>query len=194
MANSKFTLVIALSFIGLSGCMKINECEHHHDGDRDLIDQPVVFEFEYINHAWGYRHHGFFIEGDGQIRGYGQPKEWRKIDSSGYIRESDLLFNLDQADTVYGRAGEDDLLYHFGLIDDARYGKIKELDLNMADAGVASIYAYYRHEISGRLERVFLACSGDLNRENTSSAARMIVFWLKEEGRDIDRFHWYGGD
>ena len=186
----KSLAIIALLMAATTACERYYDCDECHGHLTGKIDQPILFEFEYINQAWGYRHHGFLIDGSGNIRGYSQPEEWKMTDSSGYITEEDLEFNLDQTDTLYGTVPRKDLLYHYGLIPDARDGKIRDLGTYMADAGVGTLYAYYPRRISRRIERVFLASSGDVNFENTSSAARMIVTWLKETGKDIDRFHW----
>ncbi|MFO7615728.1 MAG: hypothetical protein R6V75_00580 [Bacteroidales bacterium] len=186
----KSLAIIAILLSATTGCERYYECDDCDQHSIGKIDQPVLFEFEYINYAWGYRHHGILIDADGNIWGYSQPEEWKIPDSSGFITEEELEFNLEQTDTVYGKVRSTDLVYHYDLIPDARGGNIRDLGTYMADAGVGTLYAYYPRRISRRIERVFLASSGDVNFENTSSAARMIVTWLKETGKDIDRFHW----
>ena len=188
--------LLPLIAAGLGGCLNFPGCDNHH-GDRDdenRIMEPVVFEYEYINHAWGYRHHGFYIENDGHIRGYNMPKEWKETDSTGTISASDVKFNISQCDSLYGKVDKEDLLYHFGLLEDAGNGKIRELPITMADAGVGTLYGYYLDPHNNMMQRVFLACNGDVNKENITSAARMITTWLIEVGQSTDRFFWFKGD
>ncbi len=40
-------------------------CEEKYEAP---ADQPVFFEYRYVNHAWGYSEHGYIIDSDGDVR------------------------------------------------------------------------------------------------------------------------------
>ena len=55
-------LLILLAGIFLSGCEK-EEC-----GCENI--PPVLFEYHYINYAWGFQENGWLIDGDGNVQRY----------------------------------------------------------------------------------------------------------------------------
>jgi len=155
-------------------------------------DQPVLFQYEHINYAWGYQHHGFMISPDGNIHGFSQPAEWKEYDSTGMISSADLEFNLNQCDTVFGTVDSDSLKKFFNQIEEIRTGEIKDTEIYMADAGTGVLSAWYWSSTDNLYERVFLISHGDMNLENTNGKVDKLVEWLKKTGQKTDRFYWYG--
>jgi len=156
------------------------------------MDQPVLFQYEYINYAWGYRHHGFMISPDGTIHGFRQPTGWREFDSIGLISKSDLEYNLNQCDTVFGVVDKDLLTRYFNQVDEIRTGSIKDLGMHMADAGTGVFSAWFWISSEQKFERVFLISNGDVNQVNDHSKTNGLVQWLKKTGQRTDRFYWFG--
>ncbi|MFH0762105.1 MAG: hypothetical protein V2A67_11440 [Bacteroidota bacterium] len=155
-------------------------------------DQPVLFQYEYINYAWGYRHHGFMISPDGVIHGFRQPAEWKEYDSTGLISSANLEYNLNRCDTVFGTVDTDTLNAFFNQIEEIRNGEIKDIGVYMADAGTGVFLAWYWNSDESMYERVFLISNGDTNLENTNAKVDDLVEWLKRTGQKTDRFYWFG--
>ncbi len=157
-------------------------------------DQPVLFQYEYINFAWGYRHHGFMITADGNIHGFRQPAGWKECDSTGLISSADLEFNLNQCDTLFGAVDTDSLVGFFNQVEEIRTGEIQDIELNIADAGTGVFSAWYWNSEAEMYEKVFLISNGDANMRNTNSKVLPLVEWLKKTGQKTDRFYWYGSE
>jgi hypothetical protein len=181
--------VLLLAAFCLTGCLKENcGC------DPDPADlPPVVFQYEYVNYAWGYRHHGFLIDEKGYVNGFRQPGKWNFIDSTGMMSNSEMEFNLAQCDSVFGKVDTDELEEYYLKIKDIRYSKIDNYGWDMADAGVGTFSAWLLDETSGRYEQVFLVSNGDVNRVNTHPDVDGMVDWLRKIGETTDRFYWYDG-
>ena len=152
-----------------------------------------MFQYEYYNYAWGFRHSGFLIDQDGRLNGFKQPKKWIAMDSSGMMTEADLEFNLSQCDTVCGRIDTKLINENFEKIADIRYGGIVDNGLVMADAGTGVLSAWYWNEKARKYENVFLISNGDIYKINTHSGVKEIVEWLKGVGKNTGRFYWFGG-
>lgn len=146
------------------------------------LEQPVYFEYEYINFAWGYQHNGWIIDRDGNVRAWDQQEDWRKPDSTGYIGAADLEFNISLTDSVIAVVDSADLMDHVELISGAKNGYITEPRNTACDAGSSTVYAYYYDEDADGYLKVFLGSSGDFSSANTSDEARKLVAWLKKFG------------
>ena len=208
--NKSFVFSILLvSTIGLTGCMKRDYgwdrdrgCDHDRDRSHGRDDNrdtrnsqvaPVLFQYEYYNYAWGFRHSGFLIDRDGQINGFSQPEKWIKPDSLGFLAKEDLQFNLESCDTISGKVNLDELNLYYSRIKDIRTGEIVDNGLVMADAGTGVFSAWYWNEKAGKYENVFLISNGDLSKVNTHPEVKELVAWLRWVGAKSGRFYWFGG-
>jgi hypothetical protein len=192
MKRSFFFPVILLTALGLSGCMK-KDCGCDPDSELTEILPPVVFQYEYYNYAWGFRHQGFLIDHNGHVKGFQQPKKWISMDSSGMISKADLEFNLAQCDTVCGKVEFNVLEDYYLKIKDIRYGKIADNGMVMADAGTGVLSAWYWNEKAWKYENVFLISNSDVYRINTHHDVKEMVDWLRKIGEKTPWFYWYGG-
>lgn len=184
--------ILLITALGFSGCMK-RDCGCDTDPKLTILP-PVVFQYEYYNYAWGFRHSGFLIDKDGQIKGFSQPEKWITPDSSGFIGKDDLKFNLAQCDTICGKADMDELELYYSKIKDIRNGEIVDNGLIMADAGTGVFSAWYWNEKAGKYENVFLISNGDISKVNIHPEVRELVAWLRWLGVKTNRFYWYGGN
>ncbi len=145
------------------------------------LDQVAFFEYEYINHAWGYQHGGWIIDNSGEVLGYSLPNEWTFPDSTGYISEADLEKNLSQSDTIYNyQIGTSELDRKIRLISGAAKGRLSEKMNVMADAGGWSYYCYIWDDSKNKYQRILLDLKGDFEQFNMSAEALSLVIWLRE--------------
>lgn len=155
------------------------------------LTQPVLFQYEYVNHAWGYNHFGWMIDNEGKVRGFNLPKTWNRTDDMNYISKEDLIENLNQTDTLYSSVENSKLLNHFENRFDMMGAKMDTSDVFMADAGVGGLYAYVWDTSVEKYKMILLATRGDISVTNTNSKAKSAVKWLKSVGEETDRFSWF---
>lgn len=155
------------------------------------LSQPVLFEYEYINYAWGYRHFGWMIDSEGKVRGYSLPEKWNGTDESMLISKVDLMENLAQTDESYTSVDNSDLLKHFNDRFDIQGARMDTSDVYMADAGIGALFVYVWDTSLNKYKKVLLASKGDLSVSNTSSKAKSAVSWLVKVGKQTDNFFWF---
>jgi len=143
-------------------------------------DQPVVFEYRYINHAWGYQERGWFMDGAGAVHYYDSPVEYVSPDSTGLITRAGLIHNLTLADSVIASVDPEELAEFSSLIPAAAEGMVAEAEHAAYDAGTSVLSCYLYDPEVDAYRYVFLAMSGDFSQVNTSKAAEEIVDWLLE--------------
>lgn len=193
--SNLFSILLLLT-LGFAGCMKMDGYGDY-DQDRDPKKNhiaPVIFQYEYYNYAWGFRHSGFLIDKDGRIKGFNQPENWITPDSSGFMAKEDLKYNLAKCDTISGRVDLDELYQYASKIKGIRNGKIVDHGSVMADAGTGVFSAWYWNDKVGKFENVFLISNGDMYKVNRHEDVSELVAWLKWIGEKTDRFWWYGGE
>lgn len=181
--------MIIAAALAMTGCMQKNcDCE-----PKFTHQPPVLFQYEYVNYAWGFRHHGFLIDPDGQLRGFRQPAKWISADSTGMLTRADLEYNLSQCDTVCGKVEKGELDRQFRKIEEIRHGYLTDPEMVMADAGTGVFSAWYWNEKIEMYEQVFLVSNGDVYRVNTHPDVKALIEWLKQAGEKTGRFYWFGG-
>lgn len=186
---NKPTFFSVLLVLVLGGCTD-KYCNFDPEADRN---PPVLFQYEYYNYAWGFRHHGFMIDERGYINGFQQPTRWIAPDSTGMLTREDLEHNLDRCDTICGKVDRETLYHYFDKIEDVRFGKVEDTGNYMADAGIGILSAWYWNKQEQKYESVFLASNGDMNQTNINASVNEIVEWLKDAGKKTERFYWFGG-
>ncbi|RLB64532.1 MAG: hypothetical protein DRH08_09430 [Deltaproteobacteria bacterium] len=161
----------------------LSACEKDLNQEYDAPDdQAVLFEYHYINHAWGYADHGWLIDAEGKMRSFEFPENFRLPDSTGNISQEDLFHNLSQCDSIIVSVEEKDLDYYTGLIAGAAEGEIGSPENIAADAGSAVLGCYLYDESKDMYQYVFLAVSGDWQQSNDAPEAGILVAWLKSIG------------
>jgi len=190
MKKSIFFSILLIAALGFTSCVKIDcGCD-----PKPNHKQPVLFQYEYYNYAWGFRHSGFLIDEYGNVNGFKQPSRWITADSTGMMTKADLEYNLDQCDTICGKVNKEVLENNFRKIEDIRYGKIDDYGMVMADAGTGVFSAWYWNERVRKYENVFLISNGDISKVNTHRSVKEIVEWLRTIGEKTNRFWWYPGN
>lgn len=167
------SVIFLITAIALAGC----------EGEDDLPpDQPVLFEYLYVNYAWGYSEHGWLMDGEGDVHRFDFPEDYRSPDSTGYISGEDLAYNLSLCESIINSVESTDLKYYTALMEGAASGEILEPENVAADAGSSVLSCYFYDSSSDMYQYVFLASSGDWVQINDSWEAKTLVKWLKEIG------------
>ncbi|MDD4644357.1 MAG: hypothetical protein PHY99_00035 [Bacteroidales bacterium] len=184
MKRSIFYTILLITVIGLASCKK-QDCGCH-----EAEKHPVLFQYEYFNYAWGYKHLGFLIEGNGKVRGFNNPKNWKMPDSTGMMSRSDLEYNLAQCDTLYLTVKEEDMDKYYADIESLRDGEIIDTGIYMADAGTGTFSAWYWNEKAEKYQFVFLKSYGDQNKVNSHASVDLVADWLCDIGKNIWDYFW----
>jgi hypothetical protein len=142
--------------------------------DDDIV---VFFQFEYVNHAWGFQHNGFIIDQQGNVYDYEKPDDWVWPENNE-ISTSAFESNLSKAEGRLAQLDGSDIKEMTKLAKQARYGDLTEQKSVMADAG-AEVYAIYTATVGDNiLTRHLLQQRGDVYQKNKTSASDEITEWL----------------
>ena len=160
-----------LCLLLLAGCEKTSN-------DLYDIDQLVLFQVDYINHAWGFQHSGFFVDSTGIVKSYDLPASWNYPDPDGLIAESELHDNLDKAIKDECSVDKVEIFRYLNMLDKAQSGTITDPVNVAADAGVTSYLGYIYDPARNRYKQILLRQNGDFEVTNTSKEASKIYEWL----------------
>ena len=144
------------------------------------MDQPVVFEYRYLNNAWGVADHGWLIDSEGRQMGFDFPEDYRWPDSTGHLSLEDLTHNLGQTDTLLQVISRKKFDKYVRLIRGAADGSLSERRVVGADMGSATLSCYAYDPKTETYQYVLLAAKGSLEQFNQSPEAEKLVDWLKD--------------
>src|SRR6185503_10228978 len=106
------------------------------------VNEPVYFQFEAKNYAWGLYHTGWFIDKQGKFDYYNLPVNWNEPDSLGFISKEELISNLEQADSVIYQISVNDLQNQISLISEVDDNSFSEIEHVGADIGRLDLYCF----------------------------------------------------
>ena len=170
----RFAIGLVLLWIIGTGCEK-----EYYDAP---VNQPVFFEYRYINNAWGVADNGWLIDSEGRQRGFNFPEDYRWPDSTGHLTLEDLEYNLGQTDTLLHSFSRKDFEKHTRLIRGAAEGTLNEFRVRCADMGSAMFSCYAFDSETKTYEYVLLAATGNWEQYNQSEEAEKLVGWMKDLG------------
>jgi len=147
----------------------------------------VLFQFEYVNYAWGYQHHGWLIDSSGDLHCYNLPDNWTFPDSTGAISAENMERNLQNTDSICYQINPEVLKAKFSLLPLAAKGSISDPVTEMYDAGSAVYVGYILNRSTNRYERILLQQLGDTRIENRSQQAHELYEWLQSVNQKISR-------
>ncbi len=152
------------------------------------VKQPVLFQVEYVNYAWGYSHSGIIIDSAGNVRHFNLPETWHSPDSTGYLSEHDMNQNLAQAGEPLIMVGKDTLMHYFRKLDGAASGKLSDPYSRMFDAGETVYSGFFYSPLERKYRMILVKRQGDWCVDNYSREADEIYRWLTSVfGQAMDR-------
>lgn len=174
-----------ISLLAILLSVVMSSCEGIFGSDEEIPDQVVLFQYAYINHAWGYQHQGWLIDSSGEVHCFEQPEAWHFPDSTGTLGNEEMMLNLSMADSSCFVVSMDDLELYGGKIATASKGELTDPENVMADAGISGYYVWVYNASTETYHRILLKEKGDWETENQSAAAGAIVEWMEEVRQDI---------
>ncbi len=168
--------------------MFFSNCDEESNNNQyDMANQKILFQYEYVNYAWGYQHQGWIIDSAGDVHCYKSPKNWQQFDSIGLIDASLLESNLLQTDSVCFTVEKTELAQMISLIEEASRGEKLEPQQKRFDSGVQVYTAYMLNTVTNKYESVLLKQTGDYLIENKSQAAEELYNWLYSLRNEIKK-------
>lgn len=169
----KYFILPAILLALLNGCIELTAESTDGAG-------PLIFQSEYVNHAWGYAHNGWMMDGSGTVKRFRKTAPWVFPDSAGYVSEADMMKNLAACDSVLEYITPGELSKYTAKALNCSDGPMTAPKNTMADAG-ENIYAFYRFENDKkRYKRVILSMVGDYSQENLAPDSKEVVDWMSK--------------
>jgi hypothetical protein len=169
-------LLISLLSLSFAGCKK-----NYVISDK----QRILFQFEYINYAWGYHHNGFIIDNDGNILTYNNPEEWNFADKDMSLTESQVSENIRKCISTGDKISADDLKKYTGYIKNIASTKLSALKNAGADAGSLEYICYQYSESTGMYKGYLIKMEGDFTCENLNFYSKKVATWMKDINNNI---------
>lgn len=142
-------------------------------------DQTVLFQYEYINYAWGVHHHGFFIDGEGNILIYNNPGEWHFPGAELSISDIRLEENLSKCITSGMKITQEDLDKYSKYIEYIASSKVTAIKNTGADRGSTRFICYQHDEGSESYKGHIIKMEGDFSCENLNFYSKRVTSWMR---------------
>jgi hypothetical protein len=159
-----------LLFVIMTGCKK-----NIVISDR----QSILFEYEYINYAWNYKHHGFLIDNEGNVLTYNNPESWNFPDRELRISESQVAENLSMCNHSGIRVPKSELQKYANHIKNIASSRVSAPKNEADDSGSAEYICYQYSENSGIYKGTIIKMEGDFTCENLNFYSRKVAEWMK---------------
>ena len=164
-------LTVLLATMLMAGCKKnyaVNEKQH------------ILFQYEYVNYAWGYNHEGFFIDDEGNIMTYKNPEGWIFHDQNYNLTENQLDENISKCTKSEITISKEELVRLSSHIRNIASSKVTAIKSAGADAGTSVFICYEFNEESSLYKGFLIKMEGDFSCENLNFYSKKVSLWLKD--------------
>jgi hypothetical protein len=175
-----FLTCIAFSTITLESCRKGN-------GLSD--DQKILFQYSYVNYAWGLNNQGFLIDNEGNLLVYNQPEKWNFPDKNSTLSQAQVAENLTYC-TATGRKVTDAELQKFAsYITNLAASKVTNKKAVAADMGTFNYYCFSYSPGSSSYRQITIKTQGDFECENLNFYSKKVVEWMNQMLQGLSIMH-----
>jgi hypothetical protein len=171
-------LLILLLAIMVTGCR-----ERYILSDK----QVILFQMEYINYAWGYQHHGYFIDNEGNVLTYNNPEEWNFPGENFILTQDKLFANLSKCtkyERIIPRLELEKTSKHIANIAASKVTAEKNVG---ADMGSLTYNCFQFDESSLTYKGYLIKKEGDYTCENLNLFSKKVASWIKEAGDNLSK-------
>jgi hypothetical protein len=175
-SSLKKILFIVSLILFLSGCKK-----NYTISDK----QTILFQFEYINYAWGYQHNGFIIDNEGNVMTYRNPEDWNFPENDFTLSESQVVENINKCLQTGKIISKEELQKYTNYIKNIASSKITALKNVAADAGSSEFICYQFSESTGTYKGYLIKKEGDFTCENLNFYSKKVAAWMRDIGNSI---------
>jgi hypothetical protein len=160
--------ILILSFEGCKKSYVISE------------NQQILFQYEYVNYAWGYQHNGFIIDNQGRVLTYLNPENWNFREKEKNLTAAQIADNIGKCKDSGIRIERVELLKYSSYIKNIASSQVTALKNVAADAGTAEYTCFQFSESSKDYKSYLIKMEGDFTCENLNFYSKKITLWLKE--------------
>src|SRR5687767_4507749 len=146
-----------------------------------IEEHPVFFQYQYINHAWGFVHNGILVDSLGKFHYFSMPENWTFPDNDGIISKEALLNNLVTADSIDHTISPYNLHRSVNLINEVDNDSFSKAECHAFDGGGFTVSCFQWNEINGQYKEILLNLSGNCNQRNLDPDAFILTKLLIEE-------------
>ncbi|MCE5345887.1 MAG: hypothetical protein LLG13_06295 [Bacteroidales bacterium] len=147
--------------------------------------QDILFQFEYVNHAWSNQHNGFIIDNEGNVLAYNNPADWNFPDSEFSLTETQVSENISMCINTGKKIPKEELQKYSKFIRNIASSKITALKNTGINIGSLKFVCYQYSESSGMYKGCLIKMEGDFSCENLNFYSKKIVTWMREINNDI---------
>jgi len=145
--------------------------------DLKSSQQNYVFDISHVNHAWGYRHKGYFVDSRGYIYSYDHSGEKWEYEDATELEDKILALKFKNR-KLFAKIESRELSNHFKLIEIASRGQISPPVSRCNDFGSIRYTAYLFDTGKNSYTPVKIYQAGDTAWRNLSDEAWQIYRWL----------------
>jgi hypothetical protein len=140
----------------------------------------IIFQYDYINYAWGYQHNGFIIDNEGNILTYNNPEEWNFRDKDMILTEEQVAENISKCQLSGKKIPLEDLQKFTAYIKNIASSKVTASKNVAADSGIAEYLCYLYTGSTNTYKGYLIKTEGDFTRENLNFYSKKVVLWMKD--------------
>ena len=164
-------IIVSLLALLIVGCKK-----NYSINDK----QVVLFQYEYLNYAWGYQHNGFIIDNEGNVLTYCNPEHWNFPDNDFILDEKQVAENIDCCTPANIKIPVEELQKYTSYINNIASSKVTALKNVAADAGSSEFICYTFPENTETYKGHLIKMEGDFTCENLNFYSKKITLWMKD--------------
>ena len=142
-------------------------------------NQAILFEYEYVNFAWGYHHSGYIIDGEGNILTYKNPEGWNFPGTDSSLTEVQVSANLAKCTQTGRKIPHEELIKYSKLIKNLSLSEVSAPKNVGADAGSIDFLCYQFSAKTGKFKRCIIKKEGDFTCENLNFFAKRVATWMQ---------------
>lgn len=165
-------ILILLVFLLTAGCKKnyiISE------------KQDILFQYEYVNYAWGYQHSGFIIDNTGNILTYNNPEIWNFPQKDFTLTENQVAENIASCKQTSEKIPADELQKYKNFINNIASSQVTAEKNVAADAGSSEYICFQYSENTNTYKGSIIKKEGDFTCENLNFHSKKVVAWMKDK-------------
>jgi len=169
----RFSIVIFILYILIivPGCRK---------SPNSTENKTILFQYEYMNYAWGYQHNGFIVDNLGNILTYNNPQNWNFTDKDLMLTEEQVNENISFCKHTGKKIPESELKKYSGYIKNISSSQVTAIKNVAADAGTSEFICYQFSENTGKYKKCLIKMEGDFTCENLNFYSKKVTLWLKD--------------
>lgn len=149
--------------------------------------QAIIFQYDYINYAWGYQHNGYIIDNEGNILTYNNPEDWNFRDKDMILTEEQVAENFSKCQLSGKKIPEEELRKFTAYIKKIASSEITAAKNIAADAGTAEYLCYQFSGTTDTYKGSLIRTEGDFTRENLNFYSKKVALWMKDINTSLSK-------